>query len=78
MCCAGIKCSIEMRFRRPVSTNQPRKFRPTISAVNNEAKMPRVSAMANPLTGPLAFQNRIAAVMSVVTLASKMELKAFS
>ncbi len=40
--------------------------------------MPSVSDMANPFTGPLAFQNKIAAVISVVTLASKMELKAFS
>jgi hypothetical protein len=47
-------------------------------AVNKDAKMPSVSAMAKPLTGPLAFQNRIAAVISVVTLASKMELKALS
>ena len=78
MFCAEIKCNIEMRFNRPVSTNQPRQFRPTMRAVNNEAKMPSVSEMANPFTGPLAFQNRIAAVIKVVTLASKMELKAFS
>ena len=49
-----------------------------MSAVNSEARMPRVSEMAKPFTGPLAFQNRIAAVISVVTLASKMELNALS
>ena len=40
--------------------------------------MPRVSEIAKPFTGPLAFQKRIAAVIRVVTLASKMEVKAFS
>ena len=49
-----------------------------MSAVNNDARMPSVSEMANPFTGPLAFQNRIAAVISVVTFASKIELNAFS
>ena len=34
--------------------------------------------MAKPFTGPLAFQNKIAAVIRVVTFASKMELNAFS
>ena len=78
MFCAEIKCNIEMRFTRPVSTSQPRQVLPTINAVNKEAKMPSVSEMAKPFTGPLAFQNRIAAVISVVTLASKIELNAFS
>ena len=73
-----IKCNIEMRFNRPVSTNQPKQFRPTMRAVNRDAKMPRVREMAKPFTGPLAFQNKIAAVISVVTFASKMELNAFS
>src|SRR6266705_5810819 len=73
-----IKCNIEMRVSRPVSTNQLRKFRQTISAVKSEAMMPRVSEIAKPFTGPLAIKNKIAAVISVVTLASKMELKAFS
>ena len=63
---------------RPVSTNHSKRFRPTMSAVKREARMPRVSEIANPLTGPLAFQNNMTAVMSVVTLASKIELKAFS
>ncbi len=72
-----IKCNIDIRFTRPVSTNQPRQFRPTMSAVNKEAKMPSVSEIAKPLTGPLAFQNKIAAVINVVTLASKIELNAF-
>ena len=62
-----------MRLTFSVSTNQPKRFRPTISAVKSEARMPRVSEIAKPLTGPLAFQKRIAAVISVVTLASKME-----
>jgi len=43
-----------------------------------DAMMPIVSVIANPLTGPLAFQNRIAAVIKVVTFASKIELNAFS
>src|SRR5437867_2631435 len=73
-----IKCSIEMRFTRSESTSQPRQFRPTIRAVNSDAKMPSVSEMAKPLTGPLAFQNRMAAVISVVTFASKIELNALS
>ena len=61
-----------------LSTNQLKRFRPTISAVNSEARMPSVREIAKPLTGPLAFQKRIAAVIRVVTLASKIELKAFS
>ena len=61
-----------------MSTNQLKRFRPTISAVKSEARMPSVSEIAKPLTGPLAFQNRIAAVIRVVTLASKIELNAFS
>src|SRR5437667_11776258 len=65
-------------FHSPRVESQPRQFRPTMSAVNNEAKMPRLSEMAKPFTGPLAFQKRIAAVISVVTLASKTELNAFS
>ena len=53
-----IRCSIETRFTRPVSTNQLKQLRPTISAVKSEARMPSVSEIANPLTGPLAFQNK--------------------
>ena len=53
MFCAEIKCNIEMRFSFPVSTNQPRKFRPTMSAVNSDARMPSVSAIAKPLTRPV-------------------------
>src|SRR5438045_5878732 len=41
-------------------------LRPTMSAVKSEARMPRLSEMAKPLTGPLAFQNKIAAVINVV------------
>jgi len=77
MFCAEIKCNIEMRFSRPVSTSQPRQVRPTMSAVNNEAKIPHVSEIAKPLTGPVAIIYKIAAVISVVTLASKIELNAF-
>ena len=78
ICLDEIRCSIEMRFTLPVSTNQPKRFRPTISAVKSEARMPSVSEIAKPLTGPLAFQKRIAAVIRVVTLASRMEQNAFS
>ena len=39
--------------------------------------MPSVSEMAKPLTGPLAFQKRIAAVIRVVTLASKNGAEGF-
>ena len=73
-----IRCSIEIFFTRPVSTSQPSAFRPTMSAVKSEARMPMVSEMAKPFTGPVAMKNRIAAVINVVTLASKMELNAFS
>ena len=78
MFCAEIKCSIEMRLSRPVSTSQPSAFRPTMSAVKSDAKIPNVSETAKPLTGPRACQNRIIAVISVVTFASKIELNAFS
>src|SRR5436305_14396375 len=70
-----IKCNIEIRLSRPVSTSQPRQLRPTMRAVNNDARIPRVSEIAKPFTGPVAFQNKIAAVISVVTFASKIELK---
>ena len=73
-----IRCNIEIRLMRPVSTNHSKALRPTISAVKSDARMPSVRAMANPLTGPLAFQNKITAVISVVTFASKIELNAFS
>ena len=43
-----------------------------------EAMMPRVRVMAKPLTGPVACQKRMAEVMSVVTMASKMAEKALS
>ena len=78
MFCAEIKCSIEMRFSRPVSTSQLSALRPTMSAVKSDAKIPNVSATAKPLTGPRAYQNRIIAVINVVTFASKIELNAFS
>src|SRR6267143_2486576 len=76
--CEEIRCSIDMRFTFPVSTHQLSAFRPTMSAVKSEARMPSDSEIANPFTGPLAFQKRIAAVIKVVTLASKIELNAFS
>ena len=53
-------------------------LRPTMSAVKSDARIPSVSEMAKPLTGPLAFQNKMTAVINVVTLASKIELNAFS
>ena len=53
-------------------------LRPTMSAVKSEARIPSVSEMAKPLIGPVARQNKITAVIRVVTLASKIELNAFS
>ena len=77
MFCDEIRCSIEIFFTRPVSTSQPSAFRPTMSAVKSDARMPKVNEIANPLTGPAACQNKMSAVISVVTFASKMELNAF-
>src|SRR5256886_14207590 len=65
MFCDESKCNIEIRLSRPVSTTQPRQLRPTMRAVNNDARIPRVSEIAKPFTGPVAFQNKIAAVISV-------------
>src|SRR5437773_10507076 len=73
-----IKCNIEIRLSRPVATSQPRQLRPTMRAVNNDARIPRLSEIAKPFTGPVAFQNKIAAVTSVATFASKIELNAFA
>ena len=49
-----------------------------MSAVNSDARMPSINEIAKPFTGPVAFQNKMAAVINVVTFASKMELNAFS
>ena len=78
MCCEEMRCSIDTFFTRSVSMNQATAFRPTISAVKSEARMPSVSEIAKPLTGPLACQNRMTAVISVVTFASRIELNALS
>ena len=51
-------------------------MRVTTMAEKTEAMMPRIRVTAKPLTGPLASQKRMPAVMSVVALASKMTLKA--
>ena len=75
---AEIKWSIEIRFTIPAWNAHPNSVRVTIIAENTEAMMPTVSVTANPLIGPVAFQKRIAAVMSVVAFASKMTLKALS
>ena len=64
--------------RVPVSTSQLVTLRPTMSTANIEATMPRVSEIAKPLIGPVACQNRMTAVISVVTFASKIELNALS
>ena len=71
-------CIIEMRLRMPALIAQEKSMRVTSIAENTEAMMPTMSVTAKPLIGPLACQNRMTAVMSVVTLASKMTLKAFS
>ena len=75
---AEMRCNIVILLTRPVSTTEPMTFRPTMSAVKSEARMPSVNEIANPFTGPVAFQNKIAAVIRVVTFASKIELNAFS
>src|SRR5437762_9972677 len=56
--CDEMRCSIEIFFRRPESTNDSKTLRPTMSVVKREAKMPKVSAIAKPLTGPLALKNK--------------------
>src|SRR5437868_15400078 len=76
--CDEMRCSIEILFRRPESTNDSKTLRPTMSDVKREAKMQKVSAIAKPLTGPLALKNKMSAVINVVTLTTKIELKPFA
>ncbi len=47
-------------------------------AVNIEVTMPRLSVTAKPLTGPVPKPNSMSAAISVVMLASKIEVKALS
>ena len=66
------------RLRMPLAIAQLKQLRVTSSAENIDATMPIVSVTAKPLTGPVAFQKRISAVISVVTFESKIALKALS
>ena len=75
---ALIRFDMVTRLRTPLAIAQLKQLRVTSSAENIDATMPIVSVMAKPLTGPVAFQKRISAVMSVVTFESKIALKALS
>ena len=76
MLCDGIQLSMRNFFRPKLSSMNPKTVRVKSNAENIEAMMPRVRVMAKPLTGPVACQKRMAEVISVVTLASKMAEKA--
>src|SRR5260370_39791726 len=75
---ALIRFDIVTRLRTPLAMAQLKQLRVTSSAENIDATMPIVSVTANPLTGPVALQHRISAVMSVVMFESKMALNALS
>ena len=63
-------------FFPPTSANHSAPVRLIISAANMLEKIPRHNTVAKPCTGPDPCQKRIAAAITVVTLASKIELNA--
>ena len=67
-----------MFLRMPRSDAHQKRTRVQSSEASSVPRIPMVSVTANPLTDPDACQKRMTAVMSVVTLASKMATKAFS
>ena len=73
-----MRSSIVSFFNPNLSMSQRNAVRVTNRAENIEAMMPSVSVTAKPFTEPVACQKRMTAVMRVVTLASKIALKALS
>ncbi len=60
----------------PNSANHSAPVRLIIKAANMLEKIPRQRTVAKPCTGPDPCQKRIAAAITVVTFASKIELNA--
>ncbi len=65
-------------FRMPRSALHQKRTRVQRRDARSVPRIPMVRVTANPLTDPDACQNRMMAVMSVVTLASKIATNAFS
>ena len=74
----GMIWSIEMLLSFSKCSAQENSVRVTTIAENTDAITPTVSVTANPLIGPVARKKRIAAVISVVALASKITVNALS
>src|SRR5437763_16018072 len=72
-----MRFSMDTRLSQPSANAHEKQVYVTSSEENIDATMPIVSVSAKPLTGPLASQNRIAAVRNWVTCASKIALNAF-
>ena len=60
----------------PCSANHSAPVRLTTNAANKLENIPKQRTVAKPWTGPDPCQNRMAAAITVVTFASKIELKA--
>src|SRR5436190_23119582 len=69
--------SMDTRFSQPSANAHEKQVYVISSDENIDATMPIDSVRANPFTGPIARQKRIAAVRNWVTCASKIALKAF-
>ena len=70
--CFGNKFKPSNCFTLSLLTNKSAKVRVTKRAQNTEATIPIAMVKPNPLTGPVPSQNKIKAVIKVVTLASNI------